>query len=516
MYLVLTAMLALNVSAEIINGFTKIRHSMDSSVESTFNRTSITLKQFQYEYEKDDAGRAKYGEWWEVAQAIHNKSDEFYNFIEQFKLDIANMVDNPSEPYTVMPDDIKGGSDTNNPHAYAFNQTGSTGKTHAQEFEDWMDNFREYLTHADSECIKRKVGTDKHFAQEWEMKIDMFNKIFSTDDIQGEDGIVSWQTSIFHEMPASAVFALLSKYQYDIRMAENDLINFMFNAAGASNFVVNQITAVVLPQSGEYVMQGQRFSAKIVSGAVDTLNLPQVFINGTECPGGIYEVTASGLGEHKYSGYILMPGDTTRYTFTGQYTVGAPSAAIANLDLDVMYSGYNNRFNISVPGVSADKIKVECANAKVSKSGNEWIINPAKGKETKVVVRAEQNGKVVEMGSQVFRLKPLPSPDAYISFGGQISASEKMQKSILVSGGAGVVADYGPEALIKAKFTVKSFSVKFPNGQEERCTGTKFSANAIKLIRTVKPGNVITIRNVLAVGENGEERTLRTLSIELQ
>ena len=344
-----------------------------------------------------------------------------------------------------------------------------------------------------------------------------FEAIFSTNEEKNQEGeSVSWATGIFHEMPASAVCALLTKYQNDIRTAENEVINFLFNAAGASQFVVNQITAVVLPQNGEYVMQGQRYSAKIVSGAVDTLNLPQVFIGGKEIVGGVYEVTASGVGEHTYNGYILMPGDTTHYDFKGKYTVGVPSATIANLDMDLMYIGYNNRFSISVPGVSSDKVKIECPGASVTKQNGEWIIVPKSGKTAEITVRAEQNGKVSLMGSQKFRLKALPSPEAFVSFGGQVSAAEKMQKSILTSGQASIVASYGKDAAIQAKFTITSFSVKFPNGQSIPCNGGKFSSGAIDLMKKVKPGNIIAIRDVKAKGPDGRERDLRSLSIELQ
>ncbi len=520
MYLVLTAMLALNVSAEIINGFSTIRLSMEASLQSTEARTAETLLQFRTEYEKDEAGRAKYGEWWAIAESIKQKSDSFYYFIEDFKLEIANRVDGPKEPYTRqtgMPIYMPGGGDTNKPHAYAFNETDANGMQNADILKKRMDEYRAYITHVDSECLMNKLEQDMNMKKQWDQMQHTFDIIFSTEGSKNQEGdSITWATGIFHEMPASAVCALLTKYQNDIKTTENELINFMFTAAGASQFVVNQITAVVLPQNGEYVMQGQRYSAKIVSGAVDTLNLPQVFIGGKEITNGLYEVTASGVGEHTYNGYILMPGDTTHYDFKGKYTVGVPSATIANLDMDLMYIGYNNRFSISVPGVSADKVKVECPGASVTKQNGDWVIVPKSGKTAEIIVKAEQNGKVSLMGSQKFRLKALPSPEAYVSFGGQVSAAEKMQKSILTSGQATIVASYGKDAAIQAKFTISSFSVKFPNGQSKPCSGGRFSADAIDLMKKVKPGNIIAIRDVKAKGPDGKERDLRSLSIELQ
>lgn len=518
MYLVLTAMLALNVSADIINGFEKLRHSMESSMTSTEMRTEDTYAMFRTEYEKDDAGRAKYGDWWTIAQAVYNKSDEFYNYIEQFKLDIANMVDGKTggDMYTKMPDKLQGGSDTNKPHQYALVEKGESGKLRAEEFEEKMDEYREYMTVIESPCIMAKMS-DAKFAHDINLKFEMFKALFNTDEVVNEEGnTIGWAESTFHEMPASAVLALLTKYQNDVRMAENDMINFMWSAAGSSKFVANSVVAVVLPQNGSYVMQGQRYRARIVSGGIDTLNLPQVFIGGQEIEGGVYDVAATSVGEHKFTGYILMPGDTTRYAFEDKYTVGAPSAAVANLDLNVMYSGYENRFSVSVPGYGDDKISVECAGASIKRNGSEWIINPKAGKSADIVVFAMSDGKKVQMGSHNFRVRPLPSPDAYISFGGQESAANKMQKKILASGAATVVASYGPTADLKAKFTVESFAVRYPNGQEEKCSGGKFSAQALKLLNSVRPGNMVVIRHVVAKGPDGKQRELRDLSIELQ
>ena len=86
----------------------------------------------------------------------------------------------------------------------------------------------------------------------------------------------------------------------------------------------------------------------------------------------------------------------------------------------------------------------------------------------------------------------------------------------MASGAASVVASYGPTADLKAKFTVESFSIRFPNGQEERCNGGKFSAQALKLLNSVRPGNIVTIRHVVAKGPDGKTRELRSLGIELQ
>ena len=231
MYLVLTAMLALNVSADILNGFTKLRHSMESSMNSTEVRTDAVLESFKIQA-LDNEG---YQDWLDIANAIAAKSDEFYNYIENFKLDIANMCDNKHyEAEALDTIKLKNGSDTNKPHQYALTEYDTeTGRLHAEEMKYRMDEFRFYMTTAESKIILDKIEKDANFKEEWERKTSMFNTLFSTADVVDEEGAtISWERSTFAEMPADAVIALLTKYQNDIRVAENDMINYYFSLAG--------------------------------------------------------------------------------------------------------------------------------------------------------------------------------------------------------------------------------------------------------------------------------------------
>ncbi|MBR1480980.1 MAG: gliding motility protein GldM [Paludibacteraceae bacterium] len=519
MYLVLTAMLALNVSAEIINGFRTVRGSMESSIASSKSRTEDVMANFEREYTKDEGGRQKYEEWYTIAKAIYSKSEEFYDYIEDFKLGIANNGRKESEKYEryAIPKKYDGDDDTNWPDHYAEMIDPATGRENQEELEFRMDDYRKYMTEADSECIKRKMS-DAKFAHEWELKIAMFKELFRTDDeISQDNEVITWTQSIFHQMPAAAVLALLTKYQNDIRMAESEMVNFMFNAAGSSNFVVNTVIPVVVPQSSIILKPGEHYRARIVSGMVDTTQLPQVFVNGVECPDGIYDVAASGSGTRTFNGYILVPGDTTHYDFQGQYQVDNSSVAIANVDLNVMYIDYDNRFNISAPGVAGDKLRVDATNAKVSRgSTGEWIIhpNPGNAKKTTVHVRADKDGRVSEVGSAEFDLKPLPRPDAYVAIGDQIIEKDQIAKKYLISGQAGIRASYGADIMLKAKFTITSFAVQFPNGERVKCEGNKFNAKVISNIKGLSFGSQIVIRDVKATGPGGA-RTLRNVPIEV-
>lgn len=511
MYLVLTAMLVLNVSAEIISGFAKIRHSMQLSMASIEHRSQDVYRDFEYACSESEAGLQKYGEWYEVSKEVRAASNEFYNYIENFKLDISNMVMGSKLDSVPLHKLKKGGDNTIKPHAYALNEVGESGKTHAEELEDRMDAFREYLTTINSECVKERMH-EPAFRHEMELRQSMFAQMFNTDDEVNEEGVVvAWHNQMFHEMPAEAVLAVLTKYQNDIRTAENNLVTFFFNAAGSSHFVANKAEAVVIPSFGSYVMQGEHYRAKIVSAMMDTTRMPRVFINGRELAGDVYDVVCHEPGEHTLTGYVLLPDDEKQYSFRETYYVGEPLATIASLDAKRIYSGYDNAFLISVPGKRDDQLDVKCSTrAEISRNGKEWIVNPLEGKNCDLIVYASnQNGQMQEMGRQSFEIRKLPFPHAYMVCDGE-QVDELVSKRDLLAGKVTLAVGYGDDVSLRAKFDVQSFEVRFPDLSVQKCQGDKFSAEVLRKMKDVRPGREsITIQKVIARYPNGENVLLK-------
>ena len=505
MYLVLTAMLALNVSADILNGFTKLRHSMESSMNSVENRTDAVMESFKVQAIENEG----YHEWLEIAQAVASHSDDFFNYIEDFKLDIAEMCEGKRfDDGSLDTIKLKNGSDTNKPHQYALTEYDEeTGRLHAEEMKHRMEEFRNYMTTAESKIIVDKLHKDASFQSAWERKVSMFNSLFSTDDVEDEEGaVISWERSTFAEMPADAVIALLTKYQNDVRVAENDLINFLFTQAGSSDFVVNQATAVVLPTNGEYIMQGKQYRAKIVAAMMDTNQVPRVFIEGQEIENGEY-ITSGHIGENHYDGYMTIGDDTTKYPFHGQFTVGAPAATIANTECNVLYRGYGNKMSISVPGVSADALSATCNGASIQKMGKgQWIITPNSLQPVTISVSANIDGHSSPMGTQTFQVKNLPKPIAYLSIGGKIvTASVPVPLGSLAA--CSIQAD-NADAVIKVDWKVKP-------GYRVKCRRKNVN-NLAQAASIAKSGDIIKVTDIHAVGPGGQEAILNDLAIEVQ
>lgn len=500
MYLVLTAMLALNVSADIINGFSKLRHSMETSMDATSSRTNDVMRNFKMEYEKDEASQAKYGPWYEVAAAVHEESNKMYDYLEHFKLDVANMVDNPEVPYDKMPESLKAGDDTNKPHAYALLQKDPTsGKVNAAELKERLNKYSDFMSTPTSACVVERMDR-KQFRDEVEAKSVMIKSLFKTEDVydEAEMQYIGWEESTFHEMPAAAVTALIAKYQNDVRTVEYDMVNFLFAQTSASAFIANKVEALVMATNGEYVMQGQHYRAKIVSAMVDTNQVPRVFIGNQEIFDGVYDVLANSPGEHKFNGYMLIGDDTTHYDFVGQYTVGQPSATISNVDLDIMYRGYDNKFKISVPGVKDDEISISVEGGSYQKSSEGWIIRTSdQAKTVTVNVLAKIDGQPKSMGSQVFRVKPMPTPQGSIKNGDREYADGESVPSARWNANTQVIASYGKDGVLNVPFVVTGFTLSV-NGSEYSSNSDRLTKDMLDKIGKAKAGARVTIEKIRA------------------
>ena len=344
--------------------------------------------------------------------------------------------------------------------------------------------------------------------------------MFATDEGENSEGKkISWEQTVFEEMPVCATITVLTKIQNDVRTYEGKTVQVLFGKTDASDVRVNKMGAYIIPSS-EYVIRGSKYRAQIILAGIDSTKSPEYFINGEKINDkGIYEVVASGVGEKKYKGQIAYQhlGETVYLPFEGKYTVGEPTATISNTDLNIMYRGYNNPFSISVPGVSNEKLQVRCQGASIMKQNGLWIIKPGNGGGDKMTIEvlAEVDGKVSVMGSQVYRVKRLPKPDAYFEINGQLSEDTKIARAALINPANKIVASYGADGLIQAKFTITGFQVKLPTGASFNVKGDKLDAKSLEAIKKLKQGNMVNLQYIKAVGPDGKEIQLRGLPIEL-
>ena len=319
MYLVLTAMLALNVSSEILNGFTMVDNSLHSTIESSDMRNDDLYKDFEYIYKENPE---KVGEWLNKANQIKKQSDELFQYIENFKIEIVKIADKKKADPKGREIEARDNLDAAGQYALV----GGNAKVLRNKLKSYCDTL---VSYSGNNEIKQK----------------MYLNLFSTNSVKSKESgeMIPWENAMFEMMPVSAVVTLLTKYQSDIRASESEIVQYLKGQTDASDFRVNKIEALVVPNS-KFVFRGEKYSARIVLSAVDSTKIPQYFVNGAQLGrNGMYEFVAGGkLGPAKYSGEIRVPGkggSVMSYRFESDYMVGEPSATISNEDLNVVYRG---------------------------------------------------------------------------------------------------------------------------------------------------------------------------------
>ncbi len=500
MYLVLTAMLALNVSAAILNGYTQVDDSLHATIDTMQDSNAETYATFKAALDKNPE---KTQEWYDKAMEVKRVSDEFFEYVQKFKDDMVLLADGKKAVMNAKVSEIGKKDDTNIPAQYAINEG------HATELKEKINRFRNFLIK-----FTEEVPGASMFHEE-------MNRTFVTDDGKNAEGdLVTWENMIFNEMPMCASITILTKLQNDIRHCEGVATRLLLGATDAGDLRVNKFNAYVIP-SANYVVKGTKYTAQVILAAIDSTQTPEYYVNGQKLNSkGVYEVVANTVGVQKITGkigYMDQHGVMQYLPFEREYTVGEPTATISNTDLNIMYRGYDNPFSISVPGVSAHLLQVKCAQASIQHDGNMWIIRPSADSPDNLAIEvyATIEGTPTLMGSQLYRVKNLPRPDAYFEINGVPTEDTRVPRAQLINPKNRIVASYGADGLVQAKFEITGFQVKLPTGASISVKGDHFDNKALDAIKKLKQGNTVNLMYIKAKGPDGKEIQLRGLPIEL-
>lgn len=503
MYLVLTAMLALNVSTDILNGFTLVDKSLHSSIAASDTRNAKLYNDFRA---ANADNPEKTQEWFDKANEVKLRADSLYNYIQNFKEQIAIMADSKKRVDKLKAQGldptlhIEGNSNLDVTATYAIVQ--GNGLI-LKELVAYYRDFGAELVENDPELrnsILQTLATERDYNAH-------------------EKDSCDWEVAVFEGMPVGATITILTKMQNDVRATESQLIQYLMDRTDAGDLRVNKLNAYVIPNSN-YVIRGGKYSAQIILAAVDSTQRPAYYIEGQRINDqGIYEVAASGVGLKKYSGWIAYQnpstGEMENLPFHSEYSVGEPAVTISNTDLNIMYRGYDNKFSISVPGVANDKVKVSVNGAQLKQQGGLWIIKPGdNAKSVTITVSAELDGKMQPMGSREYRVKALPKPGAYFKSGEKEYSDGNISRGALLNSSATVIASYGPDGLLDLPYQITAFKVNI-NGVISEARGNKFTRDQLDRLGKLKMGAIVVITDIRAKGPDAKEVRLSPIPLSL-
>ncbi len=501
MYIVLTAMLALNVSSDVLDGFTQVHHGIDRTNANMGSRNDALYRQL------DDfaaANPAKGARWQRLAQQARAETSELCLYIDSLKHAIVLQADGSDA-------DVQNIRNRENLEAAAVVMLAPAhgkGRQLRRSIESYRDNMTQLLPDSAKRAVLRQV--------------------LATDPVPSGTDMPArqWEVANFDHKPTVAAVTMLTKLQNDILYAEGEVLAALFDRIDATDVRVNELNAFVIPRS-DIVMRGGEYTADIVLAAVDTTQRPQIYIDGRLMPdtGGRYSIAASRDGKFDLSGYMqVQQGDGTeaRLPFSASYTVIEPTATVSATMMNVLYAGIDNPVSISVPGIPTGSVAATMTNGSLSRRGDAWIARPGKiGQEAVVTVTAEIDGRRTSVARQAFRVRRLPDPTAYITCVDRQGNAQHYKGGRPVAKAALLGAD-GLEAaiddgLVDTKFTVQGFQTIFfdsmGNAMPENSAGAKFSDRQRKQIQRLSRGKRFYITSIKATGPDGTVRDLSPLEV---
>ena len=492
MYIVLLAMLALNISTEVLDGFSIVEDSLNRTTGNATQENISLYRDFEMQMKQNPE---KVKAWFEKATAVKQMSDSLFDFAQQLKVAIVKNADGKDGDVN----QIK--NKDNLDAAGEVMLAPLTGKGKALFLR--VNAYRERILNLIDDPHQKRIIADN-----------LSTTVPQKARLQGKN----WQEYMFENMPVAAAVTLLSKLQSDVRYAEGEVLHTLVSNIDVKDIRVNKLNAYVIPEKTT-LYPGERFNASIVMAAVDTTLQPQIFVNGQRVMSrnGQYSFTASGVGEHSLSGYILIQnrrGDLIRRNFLQKYNVvPAPTSATVAADMmNVLYAGYPNPMSVSVPGVPANAVSISMTGGGLTAKGNgHFIATPAAvGRDVTIHVTARDNGQVRTLPPFVFHVRKLPDPSAYIALGTNRFKGGAMAKAALM-GASGIHAAID-DGLLDIPFRVLSFETVFfdnmGNAVPVASAGANFSDRQRETFRSLSRNKRFYISHVKAVGPDGITRTL--------
>ncbi|MDO5665316.1 MAG: gliding motility protein GldM [Bacteroidia bacterium] len=501
MYLVFIAMLALNVSAEVLNGFDIVGDSLSNSSENMHTRNELIMDELeQYNIQNSE----KAGEWYNKGREVKQMSDSLINYIELLKVKMVQEADGRKA-------DVNNIRSKENLNAAPYVML-STPNNEGQKLRSRIDSYRQTVTQLVLEPNRREI----------------IEKNLSTSPSKRSTSNKNWEESLFENMPVSAAVTILTKIQNDVRASEGEALSSLLNSVDVSDFRVNQINAYVIPES-KVIIQGGTYNARIVLSAEDSTQTPKIFVNGNTLDPlakGLFSAGSGRVGTFPVEGYVEMTGgdgSIMRRNFSDSYTVIEPMATIAPTLMNVLYAGIENEISISVPGITPQDVSATMTNGSLIRKGNLWVAKPATvGQDATVSISARTGTQTRQLAAKSFRVRALPDPTPYIEYtdaNGNLAMFKggALSKAVLVNTpGIKAAIDDG---ILNIPFRVTSFRTVFfdsmGNAIPEVSNGSQFSERQMEQIRRLQRGKYFYISGVKAIGPDGSEREIAVIEVRV-
>ncbi len=483
MYLVLTAILALNVSNEVINAFKVVDKSLITSNENIASSNSTLYKSLDEKLHKPESA-ALANIWVPKANTAKDLSASLNDYIENLKAELKKAADLK----------IRDGKEI-------FREDNLDASTRLFETNGKGDELKARLEKYKQEML----AIDPTIKAKFESNFPV-----NTTPPQAQDGTKKdFTQSFFHMTPTVAALTMLSKFQNNVKNAENEIVSYCHEQIGAVVLHMDQ-AAVLVGQSSNYLMPGQELSITAGVGSYSSAASPTITIGGRSVPvadgQGTFKTTVSGAGEHSVPINVTYRDEKNNMvtkTEVVKYTVGTPGGAAVMLDkMNVFYIGVDNPVTIS-SGTGWDKTHVSMTSGTLKPSGGpgKFIVRVSAVGKTNINVNADGKNTSYE-----FRIKRIPDPILKVG----PSSGGRMQ-SVVFKNQQFCRADL-ENFDFDARFSVVSATVYFSGANFSSVQTATISSGSLgglsaQLAKCI-PGTSITFDNVKVQGPDGVVRNI--------
>ena len=511
MYLVLTAMLALNVSKEILKAF----HLMEVS----FNKANANVDKKNESIIKALAEQAKnrpeeVKPFYERALKVKQSSQEFVTYIENLKKALIANTDGRKKPKEgeILGETELEEADNIELHAHYFFK--NPGDKKAKELTEMVNNTRAKLLG----YLKDGSGVKIDAADR--TKIENYTNLKTNYD---QSNYPSWAVMYFEHSPLAGVITMLTKIQNDCRNTEADIIEMLAKNIDKDKVTFDLLEAKVIPNSTA-VQVGSEYRAEVILVASNSKADNPVIVNGNALPmeagKGIYTARPSNQGVFTWKGSIEVktPTGNKSYPFEQEYQAFEGGATISADAMNVLYIALENPVSISVSGYSPNDIQATMTNGSLVRGKTGWVAKVTAVNPNGAVIVASvrmKDGSVRKMGEKKYRIKSVPKPESMFGTleSGTYPAAALLGQSTIRA----VLANFVFEGIA---FTVNSYNALYvpKRGLPEPVSGpTAAITGQLKTyITKSKRGDKILVDDIQATGPNGIKKRLAPIAITIQ
>jgi gliding motility-associated protein GldM len=561
MYLVLTALLAMNISKDVLNAFIQITHGLNKTNSILEEKAERTIKGINASPEG-----VKAVPFQQKVAEVDKWSDELMDYIELMKAHIVASslkANETGEGFEEFLEDVDGKkkciqADKKNEDGKLIiskpdeNQNNTSllighdpANPKQEEFSasDLKKKLLEYKDRLKAISIVRADSSGDKFTLPEDL-VSAIDSTFAFKNGKDKDGMEEpWETNNFFHMPLVAVLANITKIQTDVMNVKNNVCMALAQGINATDMKFSDITVAVVPKQS-FIIKGGEFEAEVYLAAYNKTSQSKIYMAGetskdseptvfavSGAPAGVsdgdgkchFKVSTGGMsiGEHCYKGQIeYMKNGKPEYIpfLVPPFFVGEPTAIVNATACNVFYRGLDNPVEISVPGAN-DKVFPSCQGCESfnANGSGKWTVRPGKDKEAIISVSAEINGEKKTMGDKKFRVKSVPRPESL--FAGKKSSDNLVSKTVAANADK-VIAQVDPGFIFEGiTYTVKSFTMIIQSGSNAQVL--KSSSNVVTSdmkasISNAKPGSRVMIEEIMTTSPEGTPLRLNSLNLKLE